>query len=191
MPTSIDQVGLNSGICFGHQIVALAMGGTCVRNTRFEVSVTKLQLTELGKRVYGVDSGVLVSISCIHSLVIVFILFILKNIHLMNRDHVPTKPPSFHVLSSSAQSPIHGMVLFSQSESSEEVPPSDFRLTDIHILTSQGHPEFTESIMRMLLTVRQELLGVDLFHDGEHRAGNQNDGVAIIGKTIWGVMGVE
>jgi len=109
----------------------------------------------------------------------------------MNRDHVPTKPPSFHVLSSSAQSPIHGMVLFSQSESSEEVPPSDFRLTDIHILTSQGHPEFTESIMRMLLTVRQELLGVDLFHDGEHRAGDQNDGVAIIGKTIWGVMGVE
>lgn len=53
---------LNLGICFGHQIVALAMGGTCVRNTRFEVSATKLQLTELGKRVYGIDSGVLVSV---------------------------------------------------------------------------------------------------------------------------------
>lgn len=36
------------------------MGGTCVRNTRFEVSATKLQLTELGKRVYGIESGVLV-----------------------------------------------------------------------------------------------------------------------------------
>jgi hypothetical protein len=54
---------LNTGICFGHQIVALAMGGTCVRNARFEVSATKLQLTELGKRVYGIDSGVLVRIS--------------------------------------------------------------------------------------------------------------------------------
>jgi len=160
------------GICFGHQIVALAMGGACVRNTRFEVSATKLQLTELGKRIYGVDSGVL-------------------NIHLMNRDHVPNKPPSFHILSSSVQSPIHGMVLFSQSEPSGETPPPNFRLTDIHILTSQGHPEFTESIMRMLLTMRQELLGTDIFHDGEHRAGNQNDGVAIIGKAIWGVMGVE
>lgn len=121
---------------------------------------------------------------CIHT-------FIPKNIHLMNRDHVPTKPPSFHILSSSNQSPIHGMVLFSQSETSEEAPPLNFSLTDIHILTSQGHPEFTESIMRLLLTKRQHLLGTDLFHDGEHRAGNQNDGISVIGKAIWGVMGVE
>ncbi|OAX43403.1 class I glutamine amidotransferase-like protein [Rhizopogon vinicolor AM-OR11-026] len=160
------------GICFGHQIIALAMGGTCVRNTRFEVSATKLQLTELGKKVYGVDSGIL-------------------NIHLMNRDHVPTKPPSFHILSSSNLSPVHGMVLFSQSDSSEESPPLNFRLTDIHILTSQGHPEFTESIMRILIHMRQQLLGPELAHDGEYRAGNQNDGVAVIGKAIWGVMGVE
>ncbi|KAG2068625.1 class I glutamine amidotransferase-like protein [Suillus decipiens] len=160
------------GICFGHQIVALAMGGTCVRNTRFEVSATKLQLTELGKRVYGVESGIL-------------------NIHLMNRDHVPTEPPSFLVLSSSSQSPNHGMVLFSQSESKKDAPHSDFRLTDIHILTSQGHPEFTESIMRLLLRVRLELLGPELVHDGENRASNQNDGVVVIGKAIWGVMGVE
>ncbi|KAG2148213.1 class I glutamine amidotransferase-like protein [Suillus bovinus] len=158
------------GICFGHQIVALAMGGTCVRNTRFEVSATKLQLTELGKRVYGVESG---------------------NIHLMNRDHVPTKPPSFHVLASSSQSPNHGMVLFSEPDSQKDAPHSNFCLTDIHILTSQGHPEFTESIMRLLLHMRRELLGPELVCDGESRAGNQNDGVAIIGKAIWGIMGVE
>ncbi|KAG1733884.1 class I glutamine amidotransferase-like protein [Suillus paluster] len=160
------------GICFGHQIVALAMGGTCVRNMRFEVSATKLQLTELGKRVYGVESGIL-------------------NIHLMNRDHVPNEPPSFHILSSSNQSPNHGMVLFSDSEFSEDAPPSNFSLTDIHILTSQGHPEFTESIMHLLLRIRRELLGPELVRDGESRAGNQNDGVAVIGKAIWGVMGVE
>ncbi|KAG1901528.1 class I glutamine amidotransferase-like protein [Suillus fuscotomentosus] len=158
------------GICFGHQIVALAMGGTCVRNTRFEVSATKLQLTELGKRVYGIESG---------------------NIHLMNRDHVPTKPPSFHVLASSSQSPIHGMVLFSQSESLRDASHSNFRLTDIHILTSQGHPEFTESIMRLLLGVRRGILGPEIFDDGQSRASNQNDGIAVVGKAIWGVMGVE
>lgn len=64
MSTSAD-ARINSGICFGHQIVALAMGGACVRNTRFEVSATKLQLTELGKRIYGVDSGVLVWVPCV------------------------------------------------------------------------------------------------------------------------------
>ncbi|KAG1765543.1 hypothetical protein EDD22DRAFT_880416 [Suillus occidentalis] len=131
-----------------------------------------LQLTELGKRVYGVESGVL-------------------NIHLMNRDHVPTEPPSFYVLASSSQSPNHGMVLFSQSESSKDISHSNFRLTDIHILTSQGHPEFTESITRILLSWRRELLGPELVHDGESRAGNQNDGIAVIGKAIWGVMGVD
>jgi GMP synthase-like glutamine amidotransferase len=49
-------------MCFGHQVIALAMGGTCVRNTR-EVSATKLRLNELGKKVYGVESGVLVGVS--------------------------------------------------------------------------------------------------------------------------------
>jgi len=44
--------------------------------------------------------------------------------------------------------------------------------------------------MRLFLTMRQQHLGTDLFRDGEHRAGNQNDGIAI-GKAIWGVMGVE
>jgi hypothetical protein len=83
------------------------------------------------------------------------------------------------------------MVLFSHSESQKDALHSNFRLTDIHILTSQGHPEFTESIMHLLLRLRQELLGPELVHDGESRAGNQNDGVAVIGKAIWGVMGVE
>ncbi|KAG1733882.1 uncharacterized protein EDB91DRAFT_1084272 [Suillus paluster] len=140
----------------------LPVGGTCVRNTR-EVSATKLQLNELGKR----------------------------NLHLMNRDYVPIEPPSFHIIVSSKHSPNHGMVRFSQPESPRDGPPLNFRLTDIHILTSQGHPEFTESIMRMLLNARRELLGTEVVDDGQSRAGNQNDGVAVVGKAIWGMMGVE
>lgn len=159
------------GMCFGHQVIALAMGGTCVRNTR-EVSATKLRLNELGKKVYGVESGVL-------------------NLHLMNRDHVPTEPPSFHIIASSNHSPNHGMVRFSQAESLGDAPPLNFRLTDIHILSSQGHPEFTESIMRMLLNAWQELLGTEVVDYGQSRAGNQNDGIAVVGKAIWGIMGVE
>ncbi|KAG1810666.1 uncharacterized protein BJ212DRAFT_1278774 [Suillus subaureus] len=156
------------GICFGHQIVALAMGGTCVRNTRFEVSATKLQLTELGKRVYGVESG---------------------NLHLMNRDHVPTEPSSFHIIVSSDHSLNHGMVRFSQSESSGDAPPLNFRLTDIHILTS---PESTESITRMFLSARRELSArTEVVDDGRSHAGNENDGIAVVGKVLWGIMGVE
>jgi len=109
----------------------------------------------------------------------------------MNRDLVPPTPPSFRILASSKHSPNHGMVRFSHSGSSQDSPPLNFRLTDIHILTSQGHPEFTESIMRLLLSARRELLGTEVVDDGESRAGNQNDGVAIVGKAIWGMMGVE
>jgi len=83
------------------------------------------------------------------------------------------------------------MVLFSESDPSEDAPPSNFHLTDIHILTSQGHPEFTESIMRKIICVRRELLGTELADDGESRANNQTDGITIVGKAIWGVMGVE
>ncbi|PPQ98594.1 hypothetical protein CVT26_013777 [Gymnopilus dilepis] len=42
------------GICFGHQIIARALGGQCVPNDgRWEVGPTQIALTPLGRRVFG------------------------------------------------------------------------------------------------------------------------------------------
>lgn len=45
------------GICFGHQIIARALGKDCVPNGgRWEVGPTKLDLTDVGKQVFGTDT---------------------------------------------------------------------------------------------------------------------------------------
>lgn len=47
---------LYTGICFGHQVVARALGGECVSNSKWEVAVTEVILTDLGHRIFGVPS---------------------------------------------------------------------------------------------------------------------------------------
>ena len=45
------------GICFGHQIVGRALGAKVARGEQgWEVSVTPLELTSLGKDIFGVDT---------------------------------------------------------------------------------------------------------------------------------------
>jgi GMP synthase-like glutamine amidotransferase len=57
------------GICFGHQIVARALGGQCVPNNGiWEVGPTAVRLTALGQKIFGEGSEDLVS-------VILFMLF--------------------------------------------------------------------------------------------------------------------
>lgn len=52
------------GICFGHQIVARAIGGECVPNDgKWEIGVTEVDLTDLGNQIFGTDT--LVRRSCI------------------------------------------------------------------------------------------------------------------------------
>ncbi|RXW20568.1 hypothetical protein EST38_g5286 [Candolleomyces aberdarensis] len=45
------------GICFGHQIIARALGGECVPNAgRWEIGPIPINLTDLGKQIFGVDT---------------------------------------------------------------------------------------------------------------------------------------
>ena len=82
--------------------------------------------------------------------------------------------------------------------SDSDVP--SIALTSIHVLTVQGHPEFTEPIVSKMLDARAGLLGEELVNDARLRAGGipgrqhpdglACDGVGRVGKAIWGVLGV-
>ncbi|KAF8837399.1 class I glutamine amidotransferase-like protein [Paxillus ammoniavirescens] len=172
------------GICFGHQIIARALGGSCVRNNgSWEVAVTTIQLSPLGKAIFGADE---------------------LDLQQMHRDHVPTSPPHSYLLGSTDITPNHGMVIFHPwSAPSAEVLNSSLPnvpLSSIHILTLQGHPEFTEPFVSMLINARVHLIGEELAADARLRAGGivgrhhpdgqPCDGVRTVGKVMWGMLGV-
>ncbi|KAG6331617.1 hypothetical protein ID866_7471 [Astraeus odoratus] len=172
------------GICFGHQIIARALGGSCVPNNgKWEVAVTNVQLTALGKAIFRSDD---------------------LDIQQMHQDHVPALPPNCHLLGSTPVALNQGFVVFESSynpsaESLESESPT-VPLPSIHIFTVQGHPEFTPRIMHAILDARIKHLGDAVVADGRMRAdgipgkkytgGRACNGVDIVGKTIWGILGV-
>ncbi|KAJ7254658.1 class I glutamine amidotransferase-like protein [Mycena haematopus] len=202
-----------AGICFGHQIIARALGGQCVPNAAgWEVGPTRITLTDLGKAVFGVES---------------------LHIQEMHHDHA-SLPPTFHLLGSTPVCANQGMVRFSASSpSSPSHPPpspvspsastpaspsapshpastpapshpattaaptsaditSPVSLSAISILTVQGHPEFTEPIVTKLTDARtaQGIIDADTAADAARRAHWPNDGVGIVGRAVLGVFGV-
>ncbi|KAI0266443.1 class I glutamine amidotransferase-like protein [Gloeopeniophorella convolvens] len=153
------------GICFGHQIVARALGGECVPNGgRWEVAITEVALTPLGQRIFGAESF---------------------NIQQMHRDHVPAVPPTFHLLGSTAISENQGMVRF--SDPTAPPPASNAALPSIHILTLQGHPEFSAGIVKQVVKARGESGAMDkaTAENARIRADWRNDGVDVMGRAIW------
>ncbi|KAF9234196.1 class I glutamine amidotransferase-like protein [Melanogaster broomeanus] len=188
------------GLLLTESVIARALGGSCVPNNGLcEVSVTTIQLNALGKAIFGKDE--LVS-SLYGKRYPGPAHFRQQDLQQMHRDHVPTSPPNFHIIGSTSITPNHVMVMFHPwstpplevlNSSSPNVP-----LSSIHILTVQGHPEFTEPIMSKLIDARVGILGEELAADGRLRAGGifgrrhdgqACDGVRTVGKVIWGVLG--
>ncbi|KAF8154701.1 class I glutamine amidotransferase-like protein [Crassisporium funariophilum] len=155
------------GICFGHQIVARALGGECVPNGgRWEVGPTPIELTDIGKQLFGNHDTL--------------------NIQQMHRDHVPSVPLNFHLLASSPVSLNQGMVRFASLSNPMPGKP----LPPIQILTVQGHPEFTESVVSAIVEQRfsSGVIDAEVAADAERRKLWKNDGVDAIGKVVWKVI---
>jgi GMP synthase-like glutamine amidotransferase len=102
----------------------------------------------------------------------------------MHRDHVPTVPPSFHLLGSSPTSYNQGRVRFSSGANPSAPLPS------IQIITTQGHPEFNEPIITAIIEERMESghISHEAAADAETRRFWKNDGVDIVGKAIWKIL---
>ncbi|EAQ87719.1 hypothetical protein CHGG_04338 [Chaetomium globosum CBS 148.51] len=78
------------GICFGHQIVARALGALVARSDQgWEISVVETRLTEKGKEVFGKERETLQ----------------------MHRDQVFGVPPGAEVLASTDKCPNHGFLI--------------------------------------------------------------------------------
>ena len=111
-----------------------------------------------------------------------------QNIQQMHRDHVPSVPPSFHLLGSTSVSRNQGMVQFSDLDA--RIPEIDGPMPPIHILTLQGHPEFTTGIVKEIIKVRGKsgVMDKDTAENGLIRADDRNDGDGTIGRAIWEVL---
>jgi len=44
-----------TGICFGHQIICRALGGDSIRTPHFEIGPTLVNLSDMGRSIFGVD----------------------------------------------------------------------------------------------------------------------------------------
>jgi hypothetical protein len=80
-----------------------------------------------------------------------------------------------------------GMVRFSDPHA--RIPGPDGPMPPIHILTVQGHPEFTGSIVKKIIKARSEkgVMDKDTAEDGSKRADDRNDGDDIA-RAIWEIL---
>ena len=111
----------------------------------------------------------------------------LKNIQHMNRDHVPAVPPGFELLGSTDICHNQGMVRYTPDGSGKLA-----KLSDIQILTTQGHPEFTKRIIAMVVGIRAErgILTPECAQDAIKRNELENEAPEVVGRAIWKILGV-
>ncbi|KAL1836506.1 hypothetical protein VTJ49DRAFT_5064 [Mycothermus thermophilus] len=149
------------GICFGHQIVARALGTEVGRSDAgWEVSVTETKLTPLGKSVFFGSPS---SSSSSSSSSEVSTNRDTLSIQQMHRDQVLGLPEGAQLLASTDVCPNHGFLIPGR------------------VITVQGHPEFTADIMREILDLRHEagIFPDDVYASGVERNGDHHDGVLV------------
>ena len=106
----------------------------------------------------------------------------------MHQDHVPEVPPPLHWLGSTIITGNQGMALFSGAVT--PLPTPDAPIPPIHILTFQGHPEFTGGIVKEFIKSLRDSGAMDkeTAENALLRADWHNDGVGLIGQAIWRVL---
>ncbi|KAL1412394.1 NEDD8 activating enzyme [Vanrija albida] len=162
------------GICYGHQIISIALGGSCeVGKAGWEVGVYGISLTEEGKYWWSSDVNSIKGDDKIYA-------------EQMHRDHVPALPPGTQLLGSSEKYPVHSFVKLH--------PASTPAKPLAQILTIQGHPEFTPSIVNHITDARAEggIFTPEVAAEGHRRAagvdGTGGEGEGRLGTAIWKVM---
>ena len=127
----------------------------------------------------------------------------------MHLDHVPTVPPGCLLLASTAKCPVHGFILpypdsaspghrypwtdVEHTENSPPLPPDADVFRNVHIFTVQGHPEFVEAIVSHIIDSREASgrMNPDTVSLGRANMGRPHDGIGLVGRAIWRVLGVE
>ncbi|KAG5634950.1 hypothetical protein H0H81_000222 [Sphagnurus paluster] len=183
-------------ICFGHQIICKTLGSPCVPNKDWEVGPTKVKLTDIGKRVFGIKK--LRSTGTPLTRCRTFTTQIIQEIH---TEHVPAVPPNFHLLGSSRLTPNQGMVRFRDGPHVDEHHHDHgykhhhhgHNLEHAQILTLQGHPELFQEIIEGMvdLDVEEGLMTDELAEDVRRRRHWRNDGVRVVGKAVWCMLGAK
>ena len=115
----------------------------------------------------------------------------------MHRDLILMSLPSTHILGSTDVTANQGMVIFNPTLALDldlDMSRLSVPLTSIHMLTVQGHPEFTKWIMSKVLNAHIGILGEGLVKEAHLRAGGisrryyldglASDGVGKVGKVI-------
>ncbi|KAF5361061.1 hypothetical protein D9756_004466 [Leucocoprinus leucothites] len=166
------------GICFGHQIVCRALGGECEPNSQWEIGPTSIDLSD--------------TLQQIHS------------------DHVPVESFSkqfasgeLQLVGSTGLTKNQGVIKFYPSSSIDAIRTP----RDIQVLTLQGHPEFSESIITGLVRQRTDAFGPSKATDywghkggdyedepvdkeGTGRRWRKTDGLDIVSQVLWRMLGV-
>ena len=150
------------GICYGHQIIARALGGTVELNDKgWELGTYECDLTEEGRELLGYEEGdALMRIHQVHRDVVTALPEDCLNLASTERTafqglarRYPTGAPPIPSVAGSSAYMAFDISDF-QADSSGPLP-----VRSAQILSVQGHPEFDEDIVTMIVDARAEVRG--------------------------------